>query len=310
LRVPAWADGATVHVNGAAAPVERQSGYIVVTRRWRAGDSLTLDLPMKLRIEPAPADERTVSVLRGPMLLGADLAPADQPFDENAPALVGDALLGGFVPVSGQEAVYRTDGVSRPDALTLRPFYAQWDRRSAVYFKRYSPSEWATVHAAYSAEQARLRDIAARSVDVVHLGEMQSEHDHNLRSDQSYPLVYRGRNGRDARSGGFLEFDMKATRDGKALGPLTLEMTYWGSEANRSFKILVDGVVVANEVLAAKQPGEWMTVDHAVPEALTRGKNKVTIRVQPDAGKAAGPIFGVSLFTRSALGDTVDGRAT
>src|SRR5690606_30597 len=109
-------------------------------------------------------------------------------------------------------AVYDTNGVVRPGDMRFVPFYSQYERRSAVYFKRFTNAEWAVEEAAFLAEQARQRDIAARSVDVMHLGEMQAERDHDLTAEISFPGAYRGRNGRDARSGGFFEFTMK-TRD-------------------------------------------------------------------------------------------------
>ena len=78
-----------------------------------------------------------MALLRGPMVLAADLAPADQPWEGDAPALVGSDLLAAVTPVSLEQAVFKTTGVGRPDDLTFKPFYAQWERRSAVYFNRY-----------------------------------------------------------------------------------------------------------------------------------------------------------------------------
>lgn len=297
LRVPGWAKTASVRVNGAPAPARRERGYLVLERAWRAGDTVSLDLPLDLRLEPTAGDEKVVAVLRGPMVLAADLAPADQNWEGDAPALVGQDLLAGFTPVSAEQAVFRTTGIGRPGDLTFKPFYAQWERRSAVYFNRYDEAGWAAAQTAYRAEQARLRDVAARSVDIVHLGEMQAEHDHKLRSELSYPVVYRARNGRDARNGGFMEFEMKTKRPGGGSEPLVLEAVYWGSEVNRVFDILVDGVVLATQRLTGTKPGEWMSIDYPVPEALTRGKDKITVRFQPEEGKTAGPVFGVSLFT-------------
>lgn len=297
LRIPGWAKTASVTVNGAPAAARRERGYLVLERTWRAGDVVGLDLPLELRLEPTPGDDKVVAVLRGPMVLAADLAPADQPWDGDAPALVGADLLAGIAPVSAEQAVFRTTGVARPGDLVFKPFYAQWERRSAVYFNRYDEAGWAAAQTAYRAEQARLRSVAARSVDVVHLGEMQAEHDHNLRSELSYPVVYRARNGRDARNGGFMEFDMKTTRPGATAGALVLEATYWGSEVNRVFDILVDGQVLTTQRLTGTRPGEWFTIDYPVPEALTRGKDKITVRFQPKEGKTAGPVFGVALFT-------------
>jgi DUF1680 family protein len=298
IRIPGWAQGLAPRVNGQAILASRAGGYALIRRTWRAGDVVTFDVPLPLRAEATPGDDKVIAILRGPMVLAADLAPADQPWTGDVPALVGADLIGAFTPVDAQAAVYRTNGVGRPGDMTFKPFYAQWSRRSAVYFNRYSDAEWTTAQAAYAAEQARQRDVAARSLDVVHLGEMQAEHDHNLTSDLSYPVVYRARNGRDARNGGFMQFDMKAVRaDGQPVGPLVLEVTYWGSETNRSFDIRVDGTVIAHQDLMGHQPGAWMDIDYPIPPALTAGKTKIAVRFEPRDGKTAGPVFGVRLFT-------------
>jgi hypothetical protein len=195
--------------------------------------------------------------------------------------------------------MYRTAGIGRPADMQFGPFYSAYDRRSAVYFKRFTEAGWEKEKVAFAAEQARLADLAARSVDVMHLGEMQPERDHALASDISYPVVYRGRNGRDARSGGFFEFKMKVKP-----GPLMLEATYWGDERKRAFDILVDGRKIATQELEALKPGQFIDIDYPVPETLTRGKSSVTIRFQPHTGHTAGPVFGVRLFTPKAAANS------
>lgn len=303
VRIPGWAKSSTLRVNGKPALARMNDGYALITRKWRAGDVVTLDLPLDLRFETAAGDDKVVALLRGPMVLAADLGPADQPWEGDAPALVGSDLIGSFQPVSATEAVYVSKGSGRPGDMTFRPFYAQYERRTAVYFNRYSDAEWAQAQVAYRAEQARLKDIANRSVDVMHLGEMQPERDHNLQTGgNSYPVVYRARNGRDARTGGFFSFEMKMTKDGKNdSGPLVLQATYWGSEFNRSFTIEIDGTVIAHERLSGRQPGAWIDVDYPIPYELTRGKQKVTVKFNPQEGKSAGPVFGVRLFTTAPV---------
>jgi hypothetical protein len=200
-------------------------------------------------------------------------------------------LLGGF-HAGAVPAIYTTSGVVRPGDATFVPFFKQYERRSAVYFKHFSESEWQTEKAAFLAEQARLKDIAARSVDVVHLGEMQPEHDHGLTSDLSWPVSYRNRNGRDARSGGFFEFTMKAKP-----GPLILQATYWGEERGRDFDILVDNVKVATQHLGSDAPGKFLDIEYPLPLALTDRKTQLRVRFVPHDRSSAGPVFGVVLLT-------------
>ncbi|EZP49912.1 glycoside hydrolase family 127 protein [Sphingomonas sp. RIT328] len=293
LRIPAWAgEGARVTVNGAAVTPVRARGYAIVTRHWRAGDRIAIELPLALRLEPAPGDPRTVALVRGPLVLAADLGPATTPWAQADPALVGSDLLAGIVATDATAARYATRGILRPGDRDIVPFYRQYRRRSAVYFRRFDDAEWRREEAAFTAEQARLRDIAARSVDVMHLGEMQPERDHGLTSELSYPLTYRGRAGRDARSGGWFECTM-AVRP----GPLLLQATYWGDERPRDFDLLVDNVRVATQHLANDHPGRFFDVVYPLPEPLTRGKSKVRIRVVPHNGSSAGPVFGLRIYT-------------
>jgi DUF1680 family protein len=296
LRVPGWAAGrANVTVNGEPVTAETARGYAIVTRHWQAGDRVAITLPLELRLEPTPGNERTVAVLRGPMVLAADLGPIDQPWAAADPALVGSDLLAGFTTSDAASAHYRARGVGRPGDLTFVPFYRQYRRRSAVYFRRFTDAEWAREQVAFAAEQARQRDLAARSVDVMHLGEMQPERDHQLTSAISYAVSYRGRNGRDARSGGYFAFVMAAKP-----GRLVLQASYWGEERPRDFDILVDDVKIATQHLETTHPGAFFDVDYPLPEALTRGKKTLRVKFLPHDRSAAGPVYGVRLYTATS----------
>ncbi|WP_338046124.1 beta-L-arabinofuranosidase domain-containing protein [Pacificimonas flava] len=297
LRVPAWAESVDVRVNGKAVAAKVEDGYVTVSRRWQAGDRLAIAMPMRLRIEPTADDPDMIALLRGPMVLAADLGPAEEEFDGAAPALVGSDLLAKFVPEAGSATAFATQGIGRPGDMRFVPFYSQYDRRSAVYFRRFTDAQWQQEKASYAAAAARQADLAARSVDIMHLGEMQPERNHDLEADISYPVTYRGRNGRDARTGGFFEFDMSVRP-----GPLVLQATYWGDERPREFYILIDGERIAAQRLAHDEPGEFIEREYAVPETLTKGKTKVRVRVEPKTGDTAGPVFGMRLM--SAKGPT------
>ncbi|WP_343525938.1 glycoside hydrolase family 127 protein [Sphingomonas sp.] len=293
LRIPGWAEGkAELAVNGKPVMPMVERGYAIVDRRWKRGDVVTIRLPMDLRVEPTPGDDSVVAVVRGPMVMAADLGSTETPWNSPDPAMVGANPLASFTPTDAAQARYQARGVFRPADLGFVPFFSQYDRRSAVYFKRFTEAGWKAEEAAFLADQARARDIAARSVDVMHLGEMQPERDHGLTSEISYPVSYRGRQGRDARSGGYFEFTM-AVRP----GPLVLQATYWGDERARDFDILVDNVKVATQHLESDKPGQFFDVEYPLPAALTTGKKNVRVRVVPHDRSSAGPIFGMRLFT-------------
>jgi len=73
LRIPAWAGGASVTVNGKASrPAARPGTYLPLKRTWRAGDVIELNLPMPVRLmeaHPAAKEQRgCVAVMRGPIV--------------------------------------------------------------------------------------------------------------------------------------------------------------------------------------------------------------------------------------------------
>jgi DUF1680 family protein len=70
LRIPAWAAGASVAVNGAPAPGTPAPGaFFEIRREWRAGDSVALDLPMRWRLVLGRQRQAgRVAVMRGPLV--------------------------------------------------------------------------------------------------------------------------------------------------------------------------------------------------------------------------------------------------
>ena len=87
LRLPGWAQGPNVRVNGEPAHFERRNGYALLTRRWRTGDRIELQLPMTTKVEPTPDDPRMVAFSHGP-LLAADLDGPTAAFTGPVPGIL------------------------------------------------------------------------------------------------------------------------------------------------------------------------------------------------------------------------------
>jgi uncharacterized protein len=75
LRIPGWLRSApAVTINGKTLDASAAPGsYLTVTRAWKAGDRVELDLPMHLRVEAMPDDSRLQAFLYGPLVLAGDL---------------------------------------------------------------------------------------------------------------------------------------------------------------------------------------------------------------------------------------------
>ena len=154
LRVPGWAGGAEIRINGQLAGVEVRPGtYVTLERIWSAGDLIELTLPMDARLLVAhPKVEETrnqVAVTRGPVVYclesadlppGVDLSEVYLPRDVEWAPRYDAGLLGGLAVLEGQavrlrtasgpDDLYRTlDGATvEPLPVTLIPYYA-WANR-------------------------------------------------------------------------------------------------------------------------------------------------------------------------------------
>jgi hypothetical protein len=71
LRIPDWAEGASVSVNGKREAAQAGS-FARVEREWKDGDRIDLELPLKARLEAIDAQHpETVALLVGPVVLFA-----------------------------------------------------------------------------------------------------------------------------------------------------------------------------------------------------------------------------------------------
>jgi uncharacterized protein len=71
LRIPAWAKGAALTINGRAEATPVAGAWHRVERQWKDRDEVVLTMPMKVRI--TSGHERLISVYRGPLLFGLKL---------------------------------------------------------------------------------------------------------------------------------------------------------------------------------------------------------------------------------------------
>lgn len=75
LRIPYWATkGVAVAINGQPQDVAiTPSSYITLEREWKTNDTITLDLPLTLRVVSAPDDKQVQAAMYGPLVLAARL---------------------------------------------------------------------------------------------------------------------------------------------------------------------------------------------------------------------------------------------
>lgn len=73
LRIPRWAKGAKVTVNGAPATAAIPGEFATIDRTWNPGDQVALNLPMRLRlVKGRQRQAGRVAVVRGPVVYTLD----------------------------------------------------------------------------------------------------------------------------------------------------------------------------------------------------------------------------------------------
>ncbi len=67
LRIPKWAEGASVSVNGAKTSVGKTGTLVRLDRTWKNGDEVKLHLPMHISLRTWEVNQNSVSVDYGPL---------------------------------------------------------------------------------------------------------------------------------------------------------------------------------------------------------------------------------------------------
>ncbi|VGO21733.1 glycoside hydrolase family 127 protein [Pontiella sulfatireligans] len=165
LRIPEWAEGAALQVNGADAGVDVAPGtFAKIEREWRAGDVVELDMPMDVNlVEGHPLIEEVrnqVAIKRGPLVYcveSPDLPEGagilDVYFSGNADLRVEHRpdFLGGVSTINGsvllrsdaKSGMYRT--VKKPEFKLYEtqfvPYYV-WSNRGTAEMTVFMPVVW------------------------------------------------------------------------------------------------------------------------------------------------------------------------
>lgn len=153
LRVPRWAEGGSVKINGAALPAfASPSSYLALNRVWKTGDKIELSLPMSLAVERLPDDESVQAITYGPIVLAGSFGVMKNEYelkgnDGNEPEgklysvpdiSADDAKPTAWVEPDGKDPL-TFKAVGQKQAFPLVPLYKIKDERYAVYWNVNKP---------------------------------------------------------------------------------------------------------------------------------------------------------------------------
>lgn len=282
VRYPGWATkGVTVTVNGKKFKVKtKPQSYIEINRTWNSGDKIEMTMPMSLSLEAMPDNPRRAALLYGPIVLAAQLGDKELDEEFGVPVLVDASMKNlekWIKPVEGKSLTFKTEGVGRPKDCELAPLFRTNHERYTVYFDFFTEADWTNKQVEYEKEQKEQKAIDARTIDIIGVGESQSERDHHVDSRNSYIYNQGGKMGRDLRQEGFIKYRISV----KPGMQNQLMLSVYGTDKG-SYLIKLDGKEFSKVQLEGTRPMKLSNFFFDIPEEFIGNKTVVEIEFLPN----------------------------
>ncbi len=296
IRYPKWAtNGAAITVNGKPVNINTTPGhYIEISRKWKKGDRVQITYPMSLYTESMPDDVNKKAFLYGPLVLAGQLGTGNIKARDIPVFVSANQKLNQWIkPDDKQPDVFYAS--TNGKEVALAPLYKVYNQKQAVYWDFFSANEWKIKQRQFEAELKAEEELKAKTLDIMRVGEMQPERDHDFKGESTHTGNAGGNTWRDATNGGWFSFMMetKGTKDA------VLQCTYLGTDGGgREFDIIIDGEKIASEKLSQKTDPGLYNISYVIPQQLLTGKQKITVRLQALPGKTAGGLFGCRLLKK------------
>ena len=154
IRHPSWCKSMTITVNGRRWSQSQQPRrYVSVDRLWHTGDTIEVQIPMRLRVEPLPGRQDIVAMLYGPIVLAGQLG--QKGIKPGTDIIVNERTYGDIlkdeveVPTFACKASdvvknvkrigdaslrFRTESIGEPHNVELIPYFRVAHERYNVYW--------------------------------------------------------------------------------------------------------------------------------------------------------------------------------
>lgn len=311
LRYPSWAKGASVSVNGKVQETNAQPGeYLTIHRKWKAGDEITLNMPMQVALEQIPDRENFYAFMYGPIVLasptgtenmdglyaddsrGGHIAHGKQISLQEIPMLIGSAAS---LPQSLRRinddlvAFTYTGGVypAQKEALKLIPFFRLHDSRYAVYFHQVTEAEVESIRKEVALSERKAMELANQTVDLIFPGEQQPESDHGILYEQAETGINKDRHFRRAK--GWFSYNLKVKEEAARL-----MITVRKEDHNKVAILLNNEKLTVSPTISKPDKEGFITLCYSLPQKLSAGS--YPIRFSPDGTEWTPAIYEVRLL--------------
>ena len=310
VRIPGWAVNKPVEsdlysytnptttpvvikLNGEEVSYSVEDGYAVLHNDWKAGDEVSITLPMDIHQvvsnEKLTTNKGLCAYERGPLVFCAEGVDNGGKLDNlyieegatgtasAAPSTLTSLFKGGLQQLRLNGKICTLNGTEVTTAsrvVRLVPYFTR-AHRAASQMLVWIPTDASKIQKPID------------FIDEVKICNTASEKAHNLQGENMRTGTDLG--WRDAY-GGWISYDLKIDPE----RPVDFITRQWGSDGgNRRYNIYCDGTVFSYDELNGFAPNEYYYMRHSIPFELTKGKEKVTIKMQAvDAENTVGGIFG------------------
>lgn len=298
LRYPAWVEKGTlkVTVNGKDYPVSQDpASYISIDRKWKKGDKVVVEMPMRITLEQLPDKSNYYSIFYGPVTLaaktgtedmtglfaddsrGGHIAHGRQIPMKDMPIIVSDPdkIASLVKPVQGKTLTFHLSGLypeKYTAGLELIPFFRLHESRYIIYWPQATAEGVKEIQQKIEDEEKERIKLDGITADKVVCGEQQPESDHFIQSDKSNTGFIEDIHWREAR--GWFSYQLKNA--GKNANYLYLK--YFDRDQNRSFDVFVNGRKVVSLSLKGDGGDNLFTSTYPVPES-EKGKEILDVKI-------------------------------
>ncbi|MHB9055019.1 MAG: beta-L-arabinofuranosidase domain-containing protein [Paludibacteraceae bacterium] len=317
IRYPEWVQPGKLKItlNGKEIPSENQNGYIAIERKWKRGDKVIVEMPMRVTVEQIPDKSNYYSFLYGPVVLaartstenmdglfaddsrGGHIAHGIQISQKEMPIIIGekDDLASLVKPVPGKPLTFMLTNLfpeKYSQGLKLIPFFKLQESRYIIYFAQATADEAKKIQKKIDSDEQEKMRLENMTVDEVVSGEQQPENDHMIQFENSKNGFVEDIHWREAN--GWFSYQLK-NKDKKAK---SLYVKYLNADPSRNFDIQINDKRVASLSLTGRNGNELQTAIYSIPESEL-DKENLTVKFVSLPGSTTAKIAAVRLLSQS-----------
>ena len=315
IRMPEWANQSKsyyVKINGKRKVIITGKGshYLHFSRKWKKGDVVTFNLPMRVSVEQIPDKKDYYAFSYGPIVLaastgtehldglyaddsrGGHIAHGIQIPLQEVPALIGtpDSIRNSIHKNNGDRLSFSFNGNVYPaqnKPLELVPFFRLHNTRYAVYFRQASEEQFKAIQKEMAMAEQKATELANQTIDLIFPGEQQPESDHSIQYEQAETGTDNDRHFRRAK--GWFSYHLKVKKEAGRL-----MITIRKNDRNKVTILLNNEKLTVHPAISETDKDGFITLSYLLPRKLSTGS--CPIRFVPDGTEWTPAIYEIRLL--------------